>query len=74
MNKALISVRAKAITANDLKHYQSCVDIVRKTRLRHLPRRWECSAFVFGFVRPVLLGHDRHWGKENGSLCRQEFL
>jgi AcrR family transcriptional regulator len=57
MNKALISVRANAICER-LKHYESCVTLPRGA-MEVLAQAVGMLGFVFGFVRPVLLGHDR---------------
>jgi AcrR family transcriptional regulator len=57
MNKALISGRAKAISER-LKHYESCVALPQNAR-KALAQAVGMLGLVFGFVRPVLLGHDR---------------
>jgi AcrR family transcriptional regulator len=57
MNKAFIAVRAKAISAR-LKHYQSCVTLPQDA-MEALTQAVGMLGLVFGFVRPVLLGHDR---------------
>jgi len=57
MNKALISVRAKAISER-LKHYESSVTLPQGA-IEVLTQGVVMLGFVFGFVRPILLGHDR---------------
>jgi TetR/AcrR family transcriptional regulator, regulator of cefoperazone and chloramphenicol sensitivity len=57
MNKALISVRGKAISER-LKHYKSCVTLPQDA-IEVLAQAVGMLGLVFGFVRPVLLGHDR---------------
>jgi AcrR family transcriptional regulator len=57
MNKALISGRAKAISQR-LKHHDSCVTLTQDA-MEALAQTVEMLGLVFGFVRPVLLGHDR---------------
>jgi TetR/AcrR family transcriptional regulator, regulator of cefoperazone and chloramphenicol sensitivity len=57
MNKALISGRAKAISER-LKHHESCVTLTQDA-MEALAQTVEMLGLVFGFVRPVLLGHDR---------------
>jgi AcrR family transcriptional regulator len=56
MNKALISVRAKAI-AERLKYYESCVTLPQDA-IEAFTQAIGMLGLVFGFVRPVLLGHD----------------
>ena len=62
MNKALISVRAKAIMER-LKYYQSCVESSQDA-IEAFTQAVGMLGFVFGFVRPVLLGHDRMGAKK----------
>lgn len=62
MNKALISVRAKAITAR-LKQYESCVTLPQDA-IEAFTQAIGMLGLVFGFVRPVLLGHDRPGAKK----------
>jgi AcrR family transcriptional regulator len=62
MNKALISVRAKAI-AERLKHYESCVTLPQDA-IEAFTQAIGMLGLVFGFVRPVLLGHDRPGAKK----------
>ena len=57
MNKALISVRAQAIL-DRLKHYESSVTLPQEA-MEALAQAVGMLGLVFGFVRPVLLGHDR---------------
>jgi len=62
MNKALIAVRAKAI-AERLKHYESCVTLPQDA-IEAFTQAIGMLGLVFGFVRPVLLGHDRPGAKK----------
>lgn len=62
MNKALISVRAKVI-AERLKHYESCVTLPQEI-IETFTQAIGMLGLVFGFVRPVLLGHDRPGAKK----------
>ena len=62
MNKALISVRAKAI-AERLKRYESCVTLPQDA-IEAFTQAIGMLGLVFGFVRPVLLGHDRPGAKK----------
>jgi AcrR family transcriptional regulator len=56
MSKALISVRAKAITER-LKHYESRIELSQDA-IEAFTQAVGMLGLVFGFVRPVLLGHD----------------
>jgi len=56
MNKTLISARAKAISER-LKHYQSCTTLTQDA-MDALAQAVGMLGLVFGFVRPVLLGHE----------------
>jgi AcrR family transcriptional regulator len=56
MNKALISVRGKAISER-LKHCESCVTLPQDA-IEVLTQAVGMLGLVFGFVRPVLLGQD----------------
>ncbi len=62
MNKTFISVRVKAIAAR-LNHYESCVALP-KGATELLAHAVGMLGLVFGFVRPVLLGHDRVGAKK----------
>ena len=62
MNKALISVRARAIMER-LKHYDSCVPLPQDA-IEAFTQAVGMLGLVFGFVRPVLLGHDLHGAKK----------
>jgi AcrR family transcriptional regulator len=62
MNKALISVRAKVISER-LKHYESGMTLPQGA-MEVLAQAVGMLGFVFGFVRPVLLGHDRFRAKK----------
>ena len=62
MNKALISGRTKAISER-LKHYESTVTLPQNAR-DALAQAVGMLGLVFGFVRPVLLGHDRLGAKK----------
>jgi AcrR family transcriptional regulator len=57
MNKALISVHAKKILQR-LKNHRSCATLPQDA-IEALAQSVETLGFVFGFVRPVLLGQDR---------------
>jgi len=57
MNNALVSVRAKAILER-LKRHESCVSLTQDAT-EALAQTVQMLGLVFGFVRPVLLGHDR---------------
>ncbi|MGA9967824.1 MAG: hypothetical protein WBQ10_21690 [Terriglobales bacterium] len=56
MNKTLISTRAKAISER-LKHYRSCTTLTQDA-MDALAQAVGMLGLVFGFVRPVLLGHE----------------
>jgi|HubBroStandDraft_5_1064220.scaffolds.fasta_scaffold56799_3 AcrR family transcriptional regulator len=62
MNKALISVRAKAI-AERLKPFESCVTLPQDV-IEAFTQAIGMLGLVFGFVRPVLLGQDRPGAKK----------
>ena len=62
MNKTLISTRAKAILER-LKRYESCVALTQDS-MEALAQAVGMLGLVFGFVRPVLLGHDRSQAKK----------
>jgi AcrR family transcriptional regulator len=62
MNEALISGRAQAIVER-LQHYESCFTLPQGA-LEVLAQTVGMLGFVFGFVRPVLLGHDRSHAKK----------
>jgi AcrR family transcriptional regulator len=64
MNKALISVRGKAISER-LKHYES--RMMRQEAIEALTQAVGMLGLVFGFVRPVLLGQDRLRAKKMAS-------
>jgi AcrR family transcriptional regulator len=72
MNKALISVRADAISER-LKHYESCVTLP-KGAMEVLAQAVGMLGFVFGFVRPVLLGHDRLRAKKMAATVAKVLL
>lgn len=57
MNKALISVRGKAVSER-LKHYQSRLTLPQDA-IEVLAQAVGMLGLVFGFVRPVMLGQDR---------------
>ena len=65
MNKALISVRGKAISER-LKRYESCVTLSQDA-IEVLAQAVGMLGLVFGFVRPVLLGQDRFRAKKMAS-------
>jgi TetR/AcrR family transcriptional regulator, regulator of cefoperazone and chloramphenicol sensitivity len=62
MNKTLISARAKTISER-LKRYQSCAALTQDA-MEALAQAIGMLGLVFGFVRPVLLGHDRLGAKK----------
>jgi AcrR family transcriptional regulator len=72
MNKALISVRAKAISER-LKHYESCVTLPQEA-MEALAQAVGMLGLVFGFVRPVLLGQDRLRAKKMATTVAKIFL
>jgi AcrR family transcriptional regulator len=57
INKALISMRGKAISER-LKHYESCLTLPQGA-IDILAQAVGMIGLMFGFVRPVLLGQDR---------------
>jgi len=57
MARELISVHAKKILQR-LKNHESCASLPQDA-VEALAQSVETLGFVFGFVRPVLLGHDR---------------
>ncbi|MGA8490773.1 MAG: TetR family transcriptional regulator [Terriglobales bacterium] len=62
MDKTLLSARAQAITER-LKHFESCVTMPHDA-VEAFTQAAEMLGLVFGFVRPVLLGHDRLGAKK----------
>lgn len=62
MNKALLSVHAKSITER-LKHCESDVTLSQDA-IEAFSQTVGMLGLVFGFVRPVLLGHDRLGAKK----------
>jgi AcrR family transcriptional regulator len=73
MNKALISVRAKAIL-DRLKHHESCGTTVPEETMEALAQAVGMLGLVFGFVRPVLLGQDRLRAKKMATTVAKMFL
>jgi AcrR family transcriptional regulator len=65
MNRALISVRGKAISER-LKLYESCVTLPQDA-IEALADAVGMLGFAFGFVRPVLLGQDRLRAKKTAT-------
>jgi AcrR family transcriptional regulator len=65
MNKALISVHAQTILER-LKRHPSCM-ARRQDAMEALAQVVSTLGLVFGFVRPVLLGHDRLGAKKMAS-------
>ena len=65
MNKALISAHAQAILER-LKHHPSCIAL-RQDAMEALAQVVSTLGLVFGFVRPVVLGHDRLGAKKMAS-------
>jgi len=62
VNKLFISLRAQAISER-LKHYESCVSLPQDA-MEMLAQAVAMLGLMFGFVRPVLLGHDRRGAQE----------
>jgi AcrR family transcriptional regulator len=62
INETLISVGAKAILER-LKNHESCVTLPQDA-MEALAQAVGMLGLVFGFVRPVLLGHDRLGAKK----------
>lgn len=62
MNKQFISLRAQAIS-DHLKHYKSGVSFPQDA-MEVLAQTVAMLGLMFGFVRPVLLGHDRLGAKK----------
>jgi len=62
MNEVIISVRAKAMWER-LQHYESRLTLPQGA-MEVLGQAVGMLGFVFGFVRPVLLGHDRSQAKK----------
>ena len=62
MRDAFSSERAKTISER-LKHHESCLALPQSA-LDALAQAVEMLGLVFGFVRPVLLGHDRLGAKK----------
>jgi TetR/AcrR family transcriptional regulator, regulator of cefoperazone and chloramphenicol sensitivity len=73
MNKALISVRAKAILTR-LKRHQSHVTTLPQETMEALAQAVGMLGLVFGFVRPVLLGQDRLRAKKMAATVAKMFL
>jgi len=66
MNHAVISIRAKAVRAR-LKHYQVCSELPGED-LEALAQAVGVIGLVFGFLRPLVLGHDRVHAKEMAAV------
>ena len=62
MHDAFSSERAKAVLER-LMHHESCLELPQSA-LDGLAQAVETLGLVFGFVRPVLLGHDRLGAKK----------
>ncbi len=62
INKAFLSGRAKAISTR-LQHHESCLTLSHDA-MEVLAHAVGMLGLVFGFVRPVLLGHDRLGAKK----------
>jgi AcrR family transcriptional regulator len=62
MNRTLVSARAKAISER-LKSYESCVTLTQDS-VDALAQAVGMLGLVFGFVRPVLLGHEFRGAKK----------
>ncbi len=72
MNTVLLSVRAKAIMER-LKHYESCVTLPQDA-IEAFTQAVGMLGLVFGFVRPVLLGHDRIRAKKMAAIVAKIFV
>jgi TetR/AcrR family transcriptional regulator, regulator of cefoperazone and chloramphenicol sensitivity len=72
MNRTLISVRGKAIS-DRLKRYQSRATLPLDT-IEALAQMVGMLGFIFGFVRPVLLGQDRVRAKKMASTVARIFV
>jgi TetR/AcrR family transcriptional regulator, regulator of cefoperazone and chloramphenicol sensitivity len=73
MNKALISVRAKAIL-DRLKRYESHATALPQETIEALAQAVGMLGLVFGFVRPVLLRQDRLRAKRMATTVAKMFL
>ncbi len=73
MNKALISVRAKAILTR-LKHHESNATTLQIETIEAMAQAVGMLGLVFGFVRPVLLGQDRLRAKKMAATVAKMFL
>lgn len=71
MNRALI-LRSKAI-AEHLHHSKTCVGLPTGT-IDVLAQAVGMLGFVFGFVRPVLLGHDRSRAKKMAATIAKTLV
>ena len=72
MNHAVISVRAKAVRER-LKHYRVC-DKLPREELEALAQAVGLIGLVFGFLRPLVLGHDRLHAKEMASVLAKVLI
>jgi len=66
MNHAVISVRAQAILAR-LKQYRACAKLPQE-ELEALAQSVGLIGLIFGFLRPLVLGHDRLRAKQMSAL------
>lgn len=66
MNHAVISVRAQAILGR-LKHYRACAKLPQE-ELEALAQSVGLIGLVFGFLRPLVLGHDRLRAKKMAAV------
>jgi AcrR family transcriptional regulator len=72
MHEALISARAKEISER-LKHCQPCMTLPQGAT-EALTQAVGMLGLVFGFVRPVLLGHDRLRAKQMAATVAKFFV
>lgn len=72
MNKALVAARVKAISQR-LKQCESRTTL-RQDRIDGLAQIVGMLGFAFGFVRPVLLGHDHLRAKKMATVVARMFV
>ncbi len=72
MNHAVISVRAQAILAR-LMHYRACAKFPRE-ELEALAQSVGLIGLVFGFLRPLVLGHDRLRAKKMAAVLAKVLI
>ena len=72
MNHAVISVRAKAVRER-LKHYRAGGELPRE-QLEALAQAVGLIGLVFGFLRPLVLGHDRLRAKNMSAVLAKVLI